>query len=238
MKSKPMHDRKSGETAMELPSQNEQVNPSPTPRPRCSANTAKGDPCRNPARANSEVCGAHAGKAGRPPLTPAAPYAGGADGQTYGETAAAIARIGMHRHRIARRMKMSPTVLHSWFERGEADLEQQLETDFARFVLMFWQAESAFVSDQLKMINDAAKDDWRAAVKALELVLPDEYGQRARLEHTGSVNVSIVQDHADQLVAILGPFLADLNLTDAQMSMVPDLIEEHFTPLEGGASDD
>lgn len=210
----------------QIPTQNEQQNPEVSTR--CRATTARGSRCSNPARTGSDVCGAHAGNAGRPGLKPSTLYTHGEARQTYGEIVFAIARVGMHRHQIARRVRMSPVVLRSWFERGEADVEAGIDSEFSRFAIDFWANESAFVTDQLQRIQEAAKTDWRAAFKLLETVLPDEFGPRAKIEHTGSID--LVAQHADQLIGPLMAVLDDLGVADDPR--IPDLIEEHFTRLE------
>jgi hypothetical protein len=69
----------------------------------------------------------------------------------------------------------------------------------------------------------------------LERVRPEQWSPTHKVEHSGGLN--IVEQHADQLVNVFGALLAELDLSEAQMMMVPDLIEKHFAPLEHAGGD-
>lgn len=203
-----------------------------TKRPRCTSTTADGSPCTNKAKAGSDRCGALGGKIGAPIKLPSDRCIGGDEPQTYTQAIAGLASIGLTRNRIARQLQMAPTTIASWKERGEADFEADALSEFRDFYLRFEASRANFVTKQLQRIDKAGKDgDWRAAAEALKIVLRDEFGPKAQLEVSGEIN--IVEQHVDQFLGVLMPFLADLDVADDPR--LPDLIEKYFTPLERDA---
>lgn len=106
-------------------------------RPRCTSTKADGSPCTNKAKAGSDRCGAHGGKIGAPVKLPSDRIAGGDESQTYSQVIAGLASVGLSKHRIARQVQMAPALLAQWWERGEADFENGIESEFRDFYLQF-----------------------------------------------------------------------------------------------------
>lgn len=199
---------------------------------RCTAKTkSTGKRCENQAKRGEKLCGTHgSGKAGAPAKSPSNIY-GKIDGEerTFADVICAHVSVGMTRHRTAILMRMAPATIASWLERGEADEQAGLESEFSEFYLRFGAARARFVSNALTRIDKAAKDgDWKAAVQQLKLINREEFGDHVDINHSGSVN--LVEQHAEQFVAPLLALLGDLGVADDPR--VPDLIEKHFTSLE------
>lgn len=219
----------------DFPDQNGPVNPGAAGAGRCTAATAKGTRCRNRAKAGEDVCGAHAGAAGRPPIAPSSPFGGD---QTLGSALCALVRLGMRRGPAARRIRISPSTVESWIERGEADLERGERSEFSEFVVDLEVARVAVETDCLETIRRAIKGDEDKpgssadAWKMLERIRPDQWSPTHRVAH--EVDVNIVEKHAEQLLEPIMGILADLGMADDPR--VPDLIEKHFTPLERSES--
>lgn len=193
--------------------------------------TAKGTPCGNPVKKGTDKCGAHAGSTGAPAKRPTDTYVVESDGtkRSYTEIAAAYASIGMTKHRIARDMRMAPATISGWWERGEADFEENVESEFRDFYLQLEHGRAAFVRKALTRLDAAAKDgEWRANIAQLQLVLRDEFGPKATVEHSGEIN--LVERHAEQLLTPLMAILDELGVVDDPR--VPNLIEKHYASLE------
>ena len=152
-------------------------------RPQCSALTAKGKRCSNMAKAGEQVCGAHAGATGRPPITPSSPFG---DGQTLGTAMCGLIRLGLRRGPAARRIRIAPSTVESWIERGEADLEQGEHSEFAEFVVEIEVARVAVETDCLETIHRAIKGseekpgDVKAAFRMLEKIRPEQWSTTHR----------------------------------------------------------
>lgn len=198
---------------------------------RCSALTAAGAQCKNRSKNGTNVCGAHAGGAGRPPVTPSTSYG---KSQTLGSALCGLVRIGLRRGPAARRIRIAPSTVESWVERGEADLANGANSEFAEFVVEMEMARVALETDSLETIHRAIKGtedkpgDANAAFKMLERISPEQWSPTHKLEHSGEVN--LVEQHAEQLLEPLMAILTELGVADDPR--IPDLIVKHFTPLE------
>jgi hypothetical protein len=169
-------------------------------RPRCMALTAAGDQCRNRAATDSDYCGAHGPKAGRPTrLTRALADAivSALERGAYRSEAAAAA--GLHRGTIA-----------SWVERGEADLEQEQRTEFADFAVAATRAEA---QAELAALNEVRREgsfgDWRAAAWFLERRHPSRWRRRDTIDHSGEVRrtVEVVAPSDEERAAAIAGIL-------------------------------
>ncbi len=196
--------------------------------------TAKGKPCRNSARLGDNRCGAHGGNAGQPTITPTSAHA---TGQTYGEAVCALIGIGMKPWAAARRIRLAPATVESWIERGESDLECGKSSEFVEFVVSLEMARVALETSALETIQRAIKSgsdklgDPALALKVLERIRPEDWSLTHKVDH--SVDVNLVEQHADQLLGPLMAILEELGVADEPR--VPDLIEEHFSKVERGA---
>lgn len=205
---------------------------------RCTAKTAKGTRCRNKSMKDSKLCGSHGVETGRPvrsiPSAVAIAATKDTEAQTYGQAICGLVRMGMRRGPAAERMRVHRTTLAAWIERGEADIEANVSSEFADFLREITVAHSAFMSDMLQQVHRAAKGttekpgDWRAAMALLERLRPEDFSPTAKLEHSGAVN--IVEQHAEQLIGPLMAVLTDLGVADDPR--VPDLVEKHFSVIE------
>ncbi len=59
------------------------------------------------------------------------------------------------------------------------------EEPYLSFIAAVQKAKAKGQRDRLELINAAAKDNWPAAAWILERTAPDDFGRKARLEHTG-----------------------------------------------------
>lgn len=215
-------------TPDQFPSQNESVIPTTI---ACEATTARGARCRNKPKSGATVCGAHGGSAGQPTITPTSSHA---TGQTYGEAVCALIGIGMKPWAAARRIRLAPATVESWIERGESDLEAGKSSEFVEFVVSLEMARVTLETNALETIQRAIKSgsdklgDPALALKVLERIRPEDWSLTHKVDH--SVDVNLVEQHADQLLGPLIVILEELGVADDPR--VPDLIEQHFSKLE------
>lgn len=96
----------------------------------------------------------------------------------YQETACGLAGI-------------SVSTLHNWLERGRKGGNRKTERPYVEFLEAIKKAEAAAEASRIKLITNAAIEDWKAAAWYLERRFPDRWGRRERVQadvtHAGGV---------------------------------------------------
>jgi hypothetical protein len=108
-------------------------------------------------------------------------------------------RIGNFQTHAAGYAGVSDRALANWLSRGRHYLDQQPDADpfdmkqvpknhrmYVHFVQAFTRARSNSVVELMTLMRGAARDDWRAAARLLEMIDPENFRPAAqRLEHSG-----------------------------------------------------
>jgi transposase len=178
-------------------------------RPTCRGTTKAGKPCQAKAAAGSAYCGQHGGakrKTGRP-------------SKLNDETLAAIVDAvsdGLTLNVAAQAAGINVATLHSWRDRGDADLEAGRTSIFARLVDELTRATAAGEVTLVRRIRSHGSGpagDWRALAWLLERRFPERYGKRLEVDATLSERaeprvVSPDEDKRDRVLAMLNTALA------------------------------
>lgn len=106
----------------------------------------------------------------------------------------AVLRTGGTRALACARGGIDTATFHRWLNNAGAD--------YREFSSEIERAEADAFANALARIDKAAKKgDWRAAKWLLERRMPDDYGERQRVEHTGQIDVGVIVLPAPALTA-------------------------------------
>lgn len=147
----------------------------------CTATTKKGAPCGNQAKRGEALCASHLGLAHRPTKL----------SEDVQHRVVVLLRQGNYAETAARFAGISPATFHGWRERGEADLDAGMRSEFSEFFEATTRARAEGEATLLQQIRLAAQGaggkpgDWRAAAWILERTAPDRFGARQELKHSG-----------------------------------------------------
>jgi hypothetical protein len=189
----------------------------------CAEKTKVGRRCKNPPMAGRDVCKQHSGDAnvGRPTRL----------SDSLVEEIAGYIRLGVPAKYAAEASGVSSTAFYAWKERGEADLEQDVESLHADFARSLTRARAEFLSRMAALVTKHAagfrrqdgkqhEGDWRAAAWLLERRGDGEWREKVELEHGGSVRTEPIEVPAD----------------DDRLSEVTGILREiGVLPNEGGS---
>lgn len=196
--------------------------------------TAKGVPCTNPVKRGTDKCGTHSSpNAGRPRKTPSQVAYVDKENKpvTYHQGIVSRIGIGVPLVFIARGVGIHDSTIRGWLDEGEADIQHDRLTEFSEFSAAYRRAEGDAITEALAGIRKAGRDgQWQAFKWYLGCVLPQQFGAQATIHHDGQV--SLVEQHSDELVGLLSDFVMRLNLDDDTMERVPDAIEAVFGKAE------
>lgn len=131
----------------------------------CSAKTAKGEPCRGYAMAESDVCSAHAGVVGRR-LTMT---------EEIVSQILVLLRQGNYIGTVCQAVGLPRRTFGEWMARGKSDSpDDSIYVDFREQVT---QARAVGEARSVASIVTASKDDWKAAAWLLERQYPERWGK-------------------------------------------------------------
>jgi hypothetical protein len=95
----------------------------------------------------------------------------------------ACLRAGFLRTATAEACGVGYATLKEWVARGEGtDPDRPSTPLYATFAALVRAAEADAQNDAIKVIIEAAKDDWRAAAWYLERRWPEQFGQKTKQE--------------------------------------------------------
>lgn len=92
---------------------------------------------------------------------------------------------GIPERMICAVMGLSSARFQSWMERGEEDLNAEIDSTCSRLYVAMGRAEYRFVSECIAGMLDSARKDprnWQAYAWLLERSFPDEYGMAKRAD--------------------------------------------------------
>lgn len=144
---------------------------------QCTATTQKGTRCTRNAT-QGKVCPLHVegAKVGRPSLLPEVRE----DFLKYLRAGATIKDacgiVGIH-----------VATYYGWLERGEADVEAGVESDYSEFFEASTHARAYARASAVAHIRTAMSDDWRAAAWYLERSDSENWGRQEKVEHSGEL---------------------------------------------------
>ena len=104
------------------------------------------------------------------------------------EKAVQLAREGNYRTTIGKALGVHPDSFFRWLGIGRDDLEAERDTELARFVEAFEEAEAQWEVEKVSQINSAAASDskhWTAAMTMMERKFPDRWGRREHVTVEG-----------------------------------------------------
>lgn len=140
------------------------------------------------------------------------------DTSTGGKAIAAI-RVGNYQKHAALYAGVTPEALQQWLAKGRHHIDQQPDTDtpditkipkasriYVHFVMEVTRARGASVVELTTLMRHAAREDWRAADRLLQLIEPETFLPKTKVEHTGAGGGPI-QTHATGVETALGPLL-------------------------------
>jgi transposase len=126
-------------------------------------------------------------------------------------------RAGCYKATAAEYAGIGVSTLHRWLETGEADHDNDRQSDYRDFWEAVKKADAEFQMWALLQIDNAARDgSWQAAAWRLERKYPQLWGRKQRVEEqpheteTPSTAVYIVPDE-DQRVEVARILDASLN---------------------------
>ena len=122
---------------------------------------------------------------------------------------------------------ISYETLRGWLRQGEADGEAGLGTPFSALVAACKRARYAFRRERMARIKAAGQADprnWPADMTAIARVFPEEYGERQKVEHSGSIGGGVTVN----LVSLAGAPRPVLR--SGQVSYTP--LPEQATPAQ------
>jgi hypothetical protein len=137
----------------------------PVSRPRCTATTAKGEQCRNPAMEGSDRCVSHVGPVGRKTLLTS----------EVAEQLVAMLRAGNYLNVALRAVSVSRQTFHDWMRRGRSDEPSDVEFRLLRDRVQ--QARAQGEARAVAAIAQAATSSWQAAAWLLERQYPERWGR-------------------------------------------------------------
>lgn len=126
-------------------------------------------------------------------------------------------RLGAYAQDAANEVDISIATFHFWMNRGRKERERQkmlpdaepkpAETKYLNFLeaIEVARGKGTIVLHNI-ILRGATSGDWRAAAYILERTRPDQYGNKEKIEHSGSVDskVSIeMGDLEDKVLQIL-----------------------------------
>jgi hypothetical protein len=114
---------------------------------------------------------------------------------------------GNYRQVAAELAGIGRTTLYSWLERGEADYEAGVESDYAALWSAIQVAEANAENEAIKAIRAAAPKDWRAAAWMLEHRHQTRWGGKTTVEHTGTVRHELSELSQAELEAMAGALM-------------------------------
>jgi transposase len=135
--------------------------------PRCSATTAKGEPCRANAVEGSELCVAHLGRNGRPSeLTP-----------EVTERVCQVLRAGNYLEVAAVAAGISRSTCYDWLKRGDPEGTAPADAPYRDFRESVEKARAEGEARNVTLIAQAAPKNWQAAAWLLERQFPERWGR-------------------------------------------------------------
>lgn len=144
----------------------------------CRGTTKAGKACKASPLKDADHCAAHAGLVGAPSKFT----------ESMATTIIESVANGNYTTVAAQAAGIHPTTLANWREKGEADLEQGVESDFASFVERLTRAIAEAETVAVDAIRSAFSDDWRAAMEFLKRKKrtdSGDWGSVEKLEHSG-----------------------------------------------------
>lgn len=152
-------------------------------RARCGHPKPDGSPCKAWPKRGKAKCASHLGLAGRRPKL-------GTDaGEALQAQVVALLRNGNYIETSCRASGLSVSTYYGWVERGEADVEAELDTPYAQFSQACARARAEGEAVLVQEVRAASRGterqpgDWKAAAWMLERTLPDKYGQKREVKH-------------------------------------------------------
>jgi transposase len=94
-------------------------------------------------------------------------------------------RTGSYKTTAAAYAGIDVRSIYHWLERGEADIELGIESDYAQFFQAVKKAEADHEINALLLIDNAARTGdgaWQAAAWTLARKHPDRWGRRQRVD--------------------------------------------------------
>ena len=114
-------------------------------------------------------------------------------------------RKGNYVETAAEAVGITATTFYRWMERGEADVENDVQSVFSEFCEAIKRAKAESEAIDLDLIADAAgKGNWQAAAWRLERRFPTKWGkqEKLQLEHSGKIGAAEMTDaEIDALIA-------------------------------------
>ena len=104
----------------------------------------------------------------------------------FGDAIIEAVGLGLSRAAAARAFGVSPETVKDWMKKGR----QQKTGAYVDFVERIENAEATCAVEMLKIVKEGAKSDPRLAQWWLERKLPDLFGRRTAIQHSGSVDVT------------------------------------------------
>lgn len=156
---------------------------------RCEATTKAGKPCARKAKKGEKLCASHLGTARRPSKL----------GEAQPKIVEAL-ELGNAREGAAAYAGINAATFYRWMETGEADIEQDRQTEQREFREAVIRAEGVAEHTLIAEIRRAASGwvnpntrqregaDWRAGSWLLERRHPNRWGRREKIEHSGRVD--------------------------------------------------
>lgn len=85
---------------------------------------------------------------------------------------------------------ITETTYKTWYNEGEKDLNEGVNSQFSAFFVKIREAEKEFRDGLLECIKKHAPDDWKAAVWLMERSDPESYKLKDKVEMNSTVEVS------------------------------------------------
>ena len=117
---------------------------------------------------------------------------------------------------------ISERTFQRWRQKGE---HQGAKTEYRRFWRDLTQAEQEGQTARLAIIQEAARNDWRAAAWLLERMDPERFSLRYKIEHSGKVGSPVadsIRADLDRLMTEHPELARKLEDEGLGMSMPPE----------------
>lgn len=90
--------------------------------------------------------------------------------------------VGAHRAQAATSAGIAPSTFYSWMERGQADREHGVDSEYSRLVEEVEVADADAEVGFLQVIKKASEKEWRAAAWWLSRAAPARWGDKPRTD--------------------------------------------------------
>lgn len=148
----------------------------------CAATTLQGRPCARRATKGEKLCASHLGKAHRPTKL----------SEEVTHRVAGLLRNGNYVTTAMQACGLHPDSYYAWRERGEADQDAGIATEFSEFAEACARARAEGQAMLLQMVRaSAVAGDWKAAAWILERTAPDLFGPHQEVKHSGAIRTDV-----------------------------------------------